>query len=570
MMNFRTVFLLLCCASLLSACAPQPPKPSPGHLDKGVLPVLEENTDIPPPVQSAPYLPPPAPVAEPERYTLVVDRIPIKSLLFALARDAKRNIEIDPAIEGYVTINAIDQTLEQILERIARQVLDLRYDIKNNDIIIRKDLPYIQTYRVDYVNLQRSSESDVSISTQVVTSGSFDEGAGSGGQSNNNSETRISNVSKNRFWDTLTQNIQAILKTEKQVVESHQQEAQQNVEKTEVTADSKSKTIDDIQSSVIVNPESGIVTIRATRHQHEEIEDFLKNVLQSVQRQVLIEATIVEVKLSDQYQAGIDWQRISGNFSYIQSMIGANIADTPAYILRYTNPNSSLGNISATVKLLEQFGNAKVLSSPKIMALNNQTAILKVVDNRVFFRVNIEQTDATDNSPARTTYETEIHTVPEGVIMHITPQISQEGAVILNVRPTVSRIVDFAYDPNPTLEIPNKIPIVQVREIESILKVNSGNIAVLGGLMQDITSHDSDNVPVLSNLPVVGDLFRHRDDNFVKSELVIFLRPVVIKDASLNGDLKAYRRYLHDNRRTEPSAPTGLQLNPQNWNRYAR
>ncbi|SEH05794.1 Type II secretion system protein D precursor [Candidatus Venteria ishoeyi] len=289
-----------------------------------------------------------------------------------------------------------------------------------------------------------------------------------------------------------------------------------------------------------------------------------------MQRQVLIEATIVEVKLSDQYQAGIDWQRISGNFSYIQSMIGANIADTPAYILRYTNPNSSLGNISATVKLLEQFGNAKVLSSPKIMALNNQTAILKVVDNRVFFRVNIEQTDATDNSPARTTYETEIHTVPEGVIMHITPQISQEGAVILNVRPTVSRIVDFAYDPNPTLEIPNKIPIVQVREIESILKVNSGNIAVLGGLMQDITSHDSDNVPVLSNLPVVGDLFRHRDDNFVKSELVIFLRPVVIKDASLNGDLKAYRRYLHDNRRTEPSAPTGLQLNPQNWNRYAR
>lgn len=530
---------------LLNACAPQPPIPSPGHLNAKTPAPLPKD-DIPPPVQQVPFVPLPQPAPPLETYTVVVDGVPVDKLLFALARDAGLNVDIHPDISGHVTLNAVNQTLPQLLERIAKQV-DLRYQIEGTHISIFPDRPYLRLYKVSYVNMQRDSTSQVTVATQIISDlrtpggGSNTSGSGGSGSGGNNSTTRITNTSNNRFWETLEKNIKAILASER-------------------AADSGSGVKTATQDQVVINPESGVVTVRATSKQHEEIQRFLDQVIANVQRQVLIEATIAEVRLSDQYQAGVDWQRIAGDFTYTQSLIGGNLGTSaPFYALRYSNTQSQFGNISATLQLLEQFGNVKVLSSPKIMALNNQTAILKVVENTVYFTSEVEINETETRTRER--FTTEINTVPVGLVMSVTPQISDNDVVTLNVRPTISRIIGFKTDPNPVLAeagTVNRIPEIQVREIESILKVNNGDIAVLGGLMQDSVDQGRAGIPVLSKLPMVGDLFSYRDDKYEKTELIIFLRPVVVKEASLEGDLRDYQAYLPEPNQSDATAPTGL------------
>jgi general secretion pathway protein D len=301
--------------------------------------------------------------------------------------------------------------------------------------------------------------------------------------------------------------------------------------------------------------------VRATSRQHDEIQKFLHKVSASIQRQVLIEATIVEVSLNDQYQSGINWQRLGGKFNVIQNITTISSDIQPFYGASYHDKNTGIGDISLGIKLLENFGTTKVLSSPKIMALNNQTAILKVVDNHVYFTTSIKETEGTSNSARRITYETIINTMPEGLTINITPQISDDDNVMLNVRPTITRIIGYKNDPNPALVsagVTNQIPVSQVREIESLLKVRSGNVTVMGGLMQNSAKQGTEGIPVVSKLPMVGDLFSSRDDQHKKSELVIFLRPVVIKDAAINGDFQHFRQYLPDLNQTDTPPITNI------------
>ena len=532
---------LLLLMGLLNGCAPQPPIFSPGHINTSQLP--PPKNDIPPLIQQHAFIPSPQLTPPQETFTVVVDNVPVDKLLFALARDANLNIDIHPGIKGSITLNAVNQTLTQLLERIANQI-DLRYQLKGNHLIVSPDLPYLRLYKIDYVNLARESTSEISVATQIisdVSSGVGGSGSGGGGSANNNSTTQIKNKSDNRFWEILKENIQAILA-------SHQ---------------TQEKSTTGVEDNVIVNPQSNVVSVRATHQQHEEIQRFLDQVIANVQRQVLIEATIVEVRLKDNYQAGVDWQRIAGDFTYQQSMLRGNIGqDSPFYTLGYSNPESAFGNISAMVRLLEEFGTVKVISSPQIMALNNQTAILKVVDNLVYFKTKVDITE-TNNTIIRETYTTQINTVPVGLVMSVTPQISDSDEVILNVRPTISRTLDYKVDPNPTLAqagTVNRVPQVEVREIESILKVNNSDIAIIGGLMEDSSQQNKQGIPVLSQLPLIGDLFSYRSDNHAKSELIIFLRPTVIKSASVSGDLQNYQRYLPDSSLPENDAPTGFTL----------
>ena len=287
--------------------------------------------------------------------------------------------------------------------------------------------------------------------------------------------------------------------------------------------------------SIVVNPESGLIAVRATARQHEKIQEFLELVVNSAKRQVLIEATIIEVKLGDQYQQGINWSGLNGRLSMNQGQVGTATlptgvlpGSTPGmFVLNYLNP----GNLTATIQLLESFGKVKVLSSPKISVLNNQTAMLKVVDNNVFFTIKVTpavlNSSGTVTAPA--TYESTLQTVPVGFVMSVTPQIADSDEVTLNVRPTITRIVGYVQDPNPALQASNvrsQVPVIQARELESIMKISNGQVAVMGGLMQDSVDNTKDGVPLLSSLPVVGNLFSYRNENASKTELVIFMRPV--------------------------------------------
>lgn len=536
---------------------------------------------------------------KPERYTVVVNNVRVQELLFALARDAKINVDIHPGIEGAVTLNAIDQTLPQILSRVARQV-DMRYEIDGNNLIVVPDTPFLRNYKVDYVNISRVSNAQVSISTQIATTGQSGINAGGGQSSGNGSNTTVTNASNNRFWETLIQNMKDILRETDKILPEGSSEIQteRRLQKSAagVAPSGKANQKEDAYSlstpsnaaelrgteetttrkvtyreaaSVIANPEAGVITVRATSRQHEKIQEFLDRVIGAVKRQVLIEATIVEVTLNEGYQTGVDWTKLadSGRLTLGQSVIGANFSSSPVFTLGYANPNQSLlGNITATVKLLQQFGNTRILSSPKIMALNNQTALLKVVDERVYFTVDVKITEGTANNPPRRDVTSNVHTVPVGLVMSVTPQVGDANDVSLNIRPTISRISGFVSDPGVRLaqadqsvlseRIDNRIPEIQVREMESILRVDSGQVVVLGGLMQDTQAKNRDGIPLISRVPGVGDAFSYRNDQTAKTELVIFLRPIVTKDASVDGDLSSYRPLLPDESFFRRKSPT--------------
>ena len=227
----------------------------------------------------------------------------------------------------------------------------------------------------------------------------------------------------------------------------------------------------------------------------------------------------------------------------------------------YVNTTTTIGNISAMVTLLQEFGNTRVLSSPKMMALNNQTALLKVVDNIVYFEVSSSTTQS--QTTALQSFSTTAKTVAVGVVMSVTPQINEDGRVSLTVRPTVTRLnpeTPFVPDPNPALANPcgpvpagtcaiqpitNNVPQVQVREMESVLQVGSGQTVVLGGLMQDTAQRARKQIPGADEVSAAGELLRFRSESVIKSELMIFLRPIVVANPSLESDeLRFFQRFL--------------------------
>src|SRR5262245_46599355 len=547
----------------LAGCGGQPVKPAAQHI-RADEPRPEGA--IPPPVQVVPVLPTPKPTARPETYSVVVNNVRAQELLFALARDARLNVDIHSDITGTVTLNAIDQTLPQLLNRIARQV-DVRWEIDGQNLVVMRDTPFLRVYRVDYVNMARDARSVAVLSTQI--SGGTQPGQAASTTAQNNSTATINSVSANKFWDTLVANVKEILQETDKVLPVGAAAA--TVQSTTAPAQpggapgaapgvppAPVATYREA-ASVIANPETGILNIRATSRQHEKVQEFLDQVLTNAKRQVLIEATVAEVQLNNEYQRGIDWQRLRTNATAVGTPgfgtgnsgleFAQQSANTPANI---TTNFFVLGgaiaslNFNFALKLLESFGDVRVLSSPKISVLNNQTAVLKVVDNLVYFTIQA-QTQVNVNAPSLTTFTTTLNSVPVGFIMSLVPQISDSDPVVLSLRPTSSRKIADVADPNPALAtagVTSLIPVIQTREMESVLRVQSGQVAVLGGLMQDASSRVEDTIPGIRDIPFIGQLLENRKDLNQKTELVIFLRPVVIRDASVDGDYSAFRGLL--------------------------
>ncbi|HZX26012.1 MAG TPA: pilus (MSHA type) biogenesis protein MshL [Telluria sp.] len=601
-------FSFLLSAALLGGCAAPSLPGSRGHVSAPP----SATGAIPDPVAGAP-LPPPQATPKLETYSVSVTKVPVQSVLFALARDAGMDIDIHPSVDGTVTLNAIDQTLPQILTRLARQV-DLRWEFNGKTLTVLPDTPFWRNYKVDYVNMARTTSSAINIATQISTTGSggtttqiqpsgaTTTSTSPAGSGNNNSTTEVLNRSENNFWFNLERNVRDMLRE----TTLNDPQVALNVRTATGTAAPPAPTAaapapagganptatapqaapnpatppDNVlaafgaanasgpgaqereRGSVVVNPESGLLAVRATERQHAKIQEFLDAVLSSARRQVLIEATVIEVRLSDQYQQGINWTRLHGGLSLDQRRVGTStlpsgvtVGTSPGiFTLNYVNPDSALGNIAAAIQLLETFGKVKVLSSPKLSVLNNQTAMLKVVDNNVFFTIKVTPavvgTNGVITTPA--TYESTLQTVPVGFVMSVTPQISDNDEVTLNVRPTITRIVGYQQDPNPALaaeKVVSQVPVIQAREVESVLKVYSGDISMLGGLMQDSADNTRDGIPGLSRIPVLGNLFSYRNENASKTELVIFIRPVVVHSASIDGDFRQYRYLLPDERR---------------------
>jgi general secretion pathway protein D len=479
------------------------------------------------------------------------------------------------------------------------------------------DKPFLKTYKIDFINMSRSATSTNSTSSQIATNSTSAGGSASTMTAGGNSaSTIVTSETKNNLMESLIKNVSDIILEEdrlkfKDAVELAASNRASTAGSGQISTDTslgkKTKNKDgstdisgpgnsakgsgdqSIQSqgaatvktgvyeaavNVFANKETGVLIVRATSRQHEKVQEFIDMVMATAKRQVLIEATIVEVQLSDQYQQGIDWSRaLLGAKGFALSQAGSvGIAGTTgALAVSYINPTSKFGNIAASIQLLEQFGNVKVLSSPKLTVMNNQTASLKVASSKVYF--TITTTPATigiggiQTSPA--TYSTTPNSVSIGLTMSVTPQISDTDTVTINVRPSISSLVGLgAKDPNPALVNPcgsgvtgctipaiqNLIPEIQTREMESIIKVENGQTAVMGGLIKEEINLNTSEIPLLGRIPLFGNLFQNRNDTTTKTELVIFLRPVVIKDASVNGDFSEFRNNLPDQNYFKESA----------------
>jgi general secretion pathway protein D len=505
---------------------------------------------------------------------VVVNGVRVQELLFALARDARLNIDVHAGITGTVTINAIEQTLPQLLTRISKQV-DMRWELDGPNLIVMPDSPYLRTYRIDYVNMERNSTGTVGVSSQIGTGGGAAGGGGAGGGAGggNTSSTTVRNTSDNKFWATLEKNIKDILhETDKVLPTGPTPQPRAVPPGAPGTAAAPEAIAPNISfreaAAVIINAEASLVIVRATSRQHEKIQEFLDQVMANVKRQVLIEATIAEVQLNNQYQQGIDWSALrtrglttisghqisSGNVSTTpQFPAGIGVRAPSSLPSASAIPNlltlavSRGTNIAGVLQLLESFGNVRVLSSPKLSVLNNQTALLRVVDNIVYFTVQVSLVPGGPNQNATTATNTSPVTVPVGFVMNVTPQISGDDTILLNVKPSTTRLIRFVNDPNPDLAragVQNPVPQLRMREMESLIKVNSGQIAVLGGLIEDSVNDIEDTIPIINAIPFIGSLFSSRNRNNTKTELVVFLRPVVVKDASIDGDFRSFRTMI--------------------------
>lgn len=567
-------------APWLTGCVPpQAFDTSSGHIQREAEPAKAETAPPPAPVKAAPYTPPPRPAPVVPTYTVVVNDVAVKDLLFSIARDTKFNIDIHPGITGRVSLNAVNEPLPAILDRIARQA-NLRYVMEGKTISILPDTPFLKTYKVNYVNLSRNTSSNIGVASQISTTGSGSStSGGSSNASGNNSNTNVTTTSNNDYWTVLKDNIVNILyatKAEQKKAEEraaiaeanrvqiefrdndNPRNAARNQEIIRAVQQNASVQPGDSEREVIVNAVAGTVSVFANERQHQLVQEYLDKVSNASQRQVMIEATIVEVTLKDQYRAGINWQSlVSGATGWAINTVGSGIGGTnlanqlqPFYAATYTNNDK--WDFKATIDLLESFGNTKVLSSPKLMALNNQTALLKVVNNLVYFSIDVAQgtLSSTGSVLLPTSVTTTAHTVPVGVVMSVTPQIGENGQITLTVRPTITRKAGDVEDPNPQLKqgglnISNKVPIIQVREMESLLQVRSGQTVILGGLIQDDISGARDGLPGLSRPEGVGAIFGQHERLNSQTELVIFLRPIIVTDGSLQDDeLQRFQRLL--------------------------
>jgi len=327
----RATAALACGVMMLSGCGNVPTKvaPSQGH----ITPAPKVTGEIMAPVRTSSFaVPAPRPALKPPTYSVVVNEVPVKELLLALARDTRQNIDIHPGLTGLVSINAINETLPAILDRVGKQI-NMRVRREGGVIVVQPDTPYLKTYRVNYVNMERDSESRIGVSGAIATTAgtSGSGGSGSGGQGANQSQTTVNTKSQNHFWDVLSDNIRSILASTQALARSADDKAarsealraqrEERIAQAEAVAraganapalykaafEGRSQDLPgDAKQSIMVNPVAGTVSVLATERQHHLVQQHIDSVMRSVQRQVMIEATIVEVRLSDAYQAGVD------------------------------------------------------------------------------------------------------------------------------------------------------------------------------------------------------------------------------------------------------------------------
>lgn len=510
--------------------------------------------------------------------------VPIRDVLYELAQQAEYDIELDPNIRGSVIFTARNKPFDKVVERISN-IAGLRYKFEDSFLRVEVDTPYNKTYKVDYLSFIRSNQGSVTTSVSVVSG----EGADTGSSYSSTSDSTAD------FWGELELNLTQILgggttgvlKTARDpritavapnpdvAVVSPDQGGGAEVQPPEAVLRVESLPVDeadvasaDDEASVAtfsMNKQAGLINVYASERSHKEMQKYLSALRKSVTSQVLVEAKIFEVSLADEYVNGIEWNAISQdnngivrfletNNNTIGSLVapGGSVATLSNFGIGYLG-----GEVSAFIEAISGFGTVRALASPRMTVLNNQSAVLNVATNRVFFEVDVDRETDDDTGDVTLEVDTDIKSVPEGVLINVQPSINlTDRTISMLVRPTITRIVGTKSDPGVLFAagdsgIVSEIPEVNVQEIDTVVKVHSGQPIVMGGLLQDRIVDTQEGVPVLSEVPVFGSLFKTQEDLVSKTELVIFLKATLIEapsDTIHDTDRDLYKTFSGDRR----------------------
>ena len=506
------------------------PPPAPKTAEKApaqALPASVEQALLPPPAINLP--PAPAGKIEP-RFDIAVNKVNARSFFLSLMKDTPENIIVHPDVKGRITLNLKDVTIAEVMQMVY-DIYGYEYEHTRSGYIVRPNRLQSRMFKVDYLNVTREGRSETRVS-----SGQPSEGGGSDNNRDKNDNTviggkknqsvlaasEIRTESSFNFWSELQASIQAII------------------------GEGEDK-------SVVISPQSGLVVVRAYPSDLRKVEQFLASSQDIMKRQVIIEAKVLEVELSDGYQQGINWAAMSNNGDYVIGQTGggqilqqgvSEIAgasgnlDPGNFTPIAGNAASAFGGVFTLAASLKNFkgffefdetqGNIQVLSSPRVSTVNNQKAVIKVGTDEFF----VTEVSSTTTTGVSSTTSPQVTLTPffSGISLDVTPQIDENGEIILHIHPTISEVVDqektISITTTDVLQLP--LAFSTVRESDSIVHAKNGQIIVIGGLMKNKVVKKDAATPILSSIPILGQLFKHKIEQEVKSELVILLRPVVV------------------------------------------
>ena len=469
--------------------------------------------------------PPPAPLAlapmsiaqlaavEDERFDVSADRLSARTFFMGLVEGTPYNMIVHEEIAGAITLHLKDVTVAEVMKAV-RDVYGYEYKRNGNLYQVVPKALETQIFQVNYLDIQRIGKSQTSVSSGSVSQVSNDDSSDDSSDSSDSSSTQtvqgtqISTRSQADFWGNLQQTLSAIIG----------QEAGQRV---------------------VVTPQTGVIVARAYPSELLTLKSYLEKAELILRRQVVIEAKILEVTLSNGFQAGIDWSAIGTPNSRNNLVVGQSSAS-------FTNPDNiggifsaalNLNDFTALIDLLGRQGNVQVLSSPRVSTLNNQKAVIKVGTDE-FYVTDIQNTTTTGTATTSTP-DVELTPFFSGIALDVTPQISDDDEIILHIHPSVSEVQDqqkLISIGDDAFNIP--LALSSIRESDSVVRAGSGQVIVIGGLMKSSSNDVLAKAPGLGDIPGVGKLFQQRQQSSDKSELVILLRPVIADGNSWKHELQ--------------------------------
>lgn len=435
-----------------------------------------------------------------KRFDVQAEDVPLPRFFADLGQTQGVNVLVDPSINGRISLTMRSVTIDQVMSAIR----DLYgYDYQRTDYGYRVLPNRIQTriYHLNYLNVARSGRSDT-----TVSGGQISEQGGSGSESSS-----VATEYSADFWNNMETTVMGLLD-------------------------------EGPGRQVVVNPQSGLLVVRATPREHNIVARFLDDAEGSLQKQVVIEAKVVEVTLSNEFRSGINWNTFANDLSDASTETGGILDGNPLAGVGNIGGVFSLsinsGDFASMLQLLSHQGDVQVLSSPRVSTVNNQKAVIKVGTDEFFVTEVSSRTTTDDSGNDTSTPEFELSPFFSGIALDVTPQISQEDNVILHVRPSVTEVVESTKVinvGNQTYNLP--LALSNVRETDSIIRAASGQIVVIGGLLSQKQDTSSTGLPWLSQVPGLNFLFAQNRETQSKSELVILLKPIVYNEGTTLDDI---------------------------------